>query len=245
MDRKKRLMLEIISGTFCVDPREMDGFTPTIFKNPDIQIPSIEEEKMLRDADVDIGVDKALIRPLIEINKAGIRTTGSCQGHRAGEDGWVGVEQIERDDIANAIKILRKHGIKGHYTKDGRIEFPPIIDEDAYSEFDKYVELAHDNGENAQWPFLKDKYGITREDVIDFADADQFTREKADAKKKHFAFTPETMATYPNLQRLIKLDWQGKTPTVHKALERIERRHHNTKRHPMKRNKSARMIIGK
>jgi hypothetical protein len=245
MDRNKRLMLEIISSTFCIDPRKMNEFTPTIFKNPHIQIPTVEEEKTLRDAGISIGVDKPLIKILVEMNKAGIKTWSSCQGHRAGEKGWIAI--VNKDDIGKAKEILHKHGIYGLEIWGKRIEFESLhsmFNRGEYSEFDKYIDIAHDNGGNAQWPFLKDKYGITKQDVIDYADADQLQREKKGAKEHGLPFAPETFRGLSNMRRLIKLDRQGKGPTMHGALERIEHRAHNVKRRPIKR-KSMRMIVNK
>ena len=235
MDRKKRIMLEIISSTFCIDPRKMDGFTPSIFKNPDIQIPTVEEEKMLDDAGISIGIDKPLIPILLDMNKAGIKTTGSCQGHRADETGWIDFDNRLR--VGDAKNILHKYGInnvsvKPYGPKGVRMEFPPRFKDSDFSEFDKYVGIAGDNGEHPQWLFLKDKYGITRQDVIDFADADQLQREKKEAKEHGLPFTQKTFSRLSNMKRLIKLDKQGKGPTISKAIERIERRH--TQRRPMK-----------
>jgi hypothetical protein len=87
------------------------GSTYSMFKGS--RPPGKKQEKLLDKHKVPVDVDPEVRNIVIELNEKGIRTLGSCAGHREGE--WRGfvtiANTVENTDMVILEKIFKKYGV--------------------------------------------------------------------------------------------------------------------------------------
>jgi hypothetical protein len=83
------------------------------------RLPSKEEMKEMRKLELEYDIDPTIRSAIIDLNKNGFKTIGSCSGHKKGDRGYIsfGGEDFQKIDIfrnnkKRIIKILTNHGFK-------------------------------------------------------------------------------------------------------------------------------------
>lgn len=95
------------------------------------RIPSSSDADELVGYDIPLDVDPEIRGLVLNLNRAGYETFGSCAGHHKEEKGFITLsEELSRSDKIEIANILREHGITHFYFRSGKpwtyINFPPI-----------------------------------------------------------------------------------------------------------------------